>query len=171
MKSVNWVVKKSSLIVFVMCSFSAFSQVGQLAIPRVQQMPDFPSPYLMRDWKDVSVKYDQLVFSGATGQYLPLFGIKPEGINYPELQPILLQTYVGTNTNNQAEAINIIPALVGASLNNINKSNQAGTNWVDKAKDFFNKANGQNVYLNSYSTISGGDWWYDVMPNIFFYQL
>jgi hypothetical protein len=28
----------------------------------------------------------------------------------------LLDTYVGASANNQAEAINIIPALVGASL-------------------------------------------------------
>ena len=107
----------------------------------------------------------------SSGQFLPLMHLKPNGINYPALQPILLDTYVGTSTNNQAEAINIIPALVGATLVGINKSNQNGINWTEKAKDFFNKANGQNVYLNGYSTTSGTDWWYDVMPNVFFYQL
>jgi len=29
----------------------------------------------------------------------------------------------------------------------------------------------ENVYLNAPVTSSGSDWWYDVMPNIFFYQL
>ena len=53
----------------------------------------------------------------------------------------------------------------------LDKSNQNGINWVLKAKDFFNKANEQNVYLNAYSTTSGGDWWYDLMPNLYFYQL
>lgn len=137
-------------------------------------MPDLPAPYLMRDWKNVAVKYDQLAFSttaAIAGPYLPLVGFKTSGVNYPALQPILLQTYVGTNTPNQAEGINILPALVGASLMNINKSNQGGINWVEKSKDFFNKANNQNVYLNGYSTSSGNDWWYDMMPNIFFYQL
>ncbi|MBK7937220.1 MAG: T9SS type A sorting domain-containing protein [Lewinellaceae bacterium] len=39
------------------------------------------------------------------------------------------------------------------------------------SQDFFNKANGENIYLNNAGASSGGDWWYDLMPNIFFYQL
>jgi hypothetical protein len=31
--------------------------------------------------------------------------------------------------------------------------------------------NGQLVYLNNYSSHSGGDWWYDLMPNVYFHQL
>ncbi len=151
---------------------NAFAQPGQIAVNRVQLMPNFPAPYLMRDWKSVAMNYDQFIFSAtSTGQHLPLLSIKPVGVNYPELSPILLQTYVGTFSANQAEAINIIPAIVGASLVGINKSNHSGINWTEKTKDFFNKNNGQDVYLNGYSTTSGGDWWYDVMPNIFFYQL
>lgn len=131
-----------------------------------------PLAYSMRDWKQVATNYDALVFStSVTGQYLPLVSFRNEGINYPELSPILLQTYVGTNTANQAEAINIIPAIVGASLVGIDKQNQNEINWVEKTKDFFNKKNNQNVYLNGYNTTTGNDWWYDVMPNIFFYQL
>ncbi|HMG92674.1 MAG TPA: hypothetical protein VK589_21600, partial [Chryseolinea sp.] len=152
-------------------SASTFAQIGQVDIPRVQQMPNLPSPFLMRNWKDVATQYDELIFStSATGQYLPLIGEKPSGTNYPEVSPILLQTYVGSSSN-QAEAINILPALIGGSLMGLDKSNQNGINWVLKAKDFFNKANEQNVYLNAYSTTSGGDWWYDLMPNLYFYQL
>ena len=135
-------------------------------------MPDLPSPYVMRDWKDVTVKYDQFIFNtSATGEYLPFIGQKANGVNYPSLQPILLDTYVGSPSITQAEAINILPAIVGASLAGIDKSNQNGVNWSLKAKEFFNKANGQNVYLNGYATNSGHDWWYDVMPNVYFYQL
>ncbi len=39
------------------------------------------------------------------------------------------------------------------------------------SQDFFNKANGENIYLNNAGASSGNDWWYDMMPNIFFYQL
>ena len=164
--------KKYFLLLLLSCNISALAQIGQISINRVQQMSNLPSPYNMRNWKDVAINYDQLIFSTtATGQYLPLISLAPSGINYPEVSPILLQTYVGTSSPNQAEAINIIPALVGASLLNIDKTNQSGVNWVIKAKDFFNKANGQNVYLNGYSATSGGDWWYDVMPNVYFYQL
>jgi hypothetical protein len=164
--------KVTLLILLVVANISMLAQTGQIDITRVEQMPDLPTPYLMRNWKDVAIGYDHLAFSiSATGEHLPLISTKPSGINYAELSPILLQTYVGTNSTNQAEAINIIPALVGASLMDIDKSNQDGINWVLKAKEFFNKANEQNVYLNGYSTNSGGDWWYDVMPNVFFYQL
>jgi len=83
-----------------------------------------------------------------------------------------MDSYVGSSSHGiQAEAINIIPSLVSATLAGIDKSNQFGINWVESAKDFFNKHNGQNVYLNGRSSHSGHDWWYDVMPNVFFYQL
>lgn len=149
------------------------AQVNQINISRVTQMPNLPAPYIMRDWKDVAIKYDELIFStSAAGQYFPLIHLKANGINYPTLQPILLDTYVGSaNSGNQAEAINIIPALVGATLVGADKSNQNGMNWAIMSKEFFNKANGQNVYLNGYSATSGSDWWYDLMPNVFFYQL
>lgn len=127
----------------------------------------------MRDWKNVSIKYDSLIFNlKATGQYFPVMRLKSSGVNYPSLQPILLGSYIGSSSGgNQAEAINIIPAIVGASLLGVDKANQFGNNWVLKTKDFFNRANGQNVYLNGYSSSSGSDWWYDLMPNVFFYQL
>lgn len=165
-------IKLSLLLMLSTLNVSALAQAGQIDVSRVQQMPDIPSPYEMRNWKEVATQYDHLIFStGATGQYLPLMTTGPAGINYPEVTPILLQTYVGTTSSNQAEAINIIPAIVGGSLMNIDKSDQDGINWVSKAKEFFNRANGQDVFLNGYSTYSGGDWWYDIMPNIFFYQL
>ena len=149
------------------------AQTGQIAISRVETMPNLPMPYLMRNWKQVAIQYDQLIYTSViSGQYLPLLRQKASGINYPALQPILLDTYVGAaSSGNQAEAINIIPSLVGASLLGINKASQNGIDWTVKAKDFFNRANGQNVYLNGYSTTSGNDWWYDLMPNVFFYQL
>ncbi len=152
----------------------SFSQQGQLSISRIDKMPDSPKPLLIRDWKTVANDYDIYVFNtNKTGQYLPLSRIGTPGqFNYADNTPIFLDSYVGGDDHlNQAEAINIIPAIVGASLVGIDKSNQNGTNWVTKIKDFYNLKNGQNVYLNGYSTTSGHDWWYDVMPNVYFYQL
>lgn len=121
-------------------------------------MPDLPSPYEMRDWKDVARKYDDLVYS-------TLVKTKSSSINYAGIQPILLESYIGGN-DNAAEAINIIPSIVGASLVGKDK-----LTWAQQTKEFFNKANQQNIYLNGYSSLSGNDWWYDVMPNVFFYQM
>ncbi|MBT1689290.1 LamG-like jellyroll fold domain-containing protein [Dawidia soli] len=160
------------LVALVFGSRSGVAQPGQLSVPRVEQMPNLPAPYAMRDWKEVARQYDAFVFSQTqTGTHLPLVGFAAAGINYPTLQPILLDTYVGTNSHAQAEAINIIPAIVGASLVGIDKAQQNGIHWVEKIKDFYNAKNRQDVYLNSYSALSGNDWWYDVMPNVFFYQL
>jgi len=162
-----------SIVFFFAAPFSSLGQTGQIEIGRVALMPNMPSPYIMRDWKNVAVKYDSFVFKlNVSGQYLPVMHLKSNGVNYPSLQPILLDSYVGVNgSGNEAEAINIIPAVVGASLVGVDKTNQFGNNWVLKIKDFYNKTNGQNVYLNGYSSVSGNDWWYDLMPNVFFYQL
>ena len=164
------------LLLLQLCIFSllSFAQQGQLSISRIDQMPDLPKPLMIREWKTVAHDYDNFVFNTSkTGQYLPLSRLGTTGqFNYTDNIPLFLDSYIGAASHpNEAEAINIIPAIVGASLAGIDKSNQNGLNWVSKTKDFFNLKNGQNVYLNSYSTTSGSDWWYDVMPNIFFYQL
>ena len=164
------------LLILQLCLFSllSFGQQGQLSISRIDQMPDSPIPLSIRDWKTVAHDYDSYVFNTTkTGQYLPLSRLGTMGqFNYADNTPIYLDSYVGAASHpNQAEGINIMPAIVGASLTGIDKSNQNGTNWVAKTKDFFNLKNGQNVYLNDYSTTSGDDWWYDVMPNVYFYQL
>ena len=149
-----------------------YAQEGQISIDRIAQMPNSPEPYLMRDWKKVAREYDALVYNqNVTGQYLPLIFLKGTGTNYPENESFGLDTYVGTFANQSGEAINVLPSLIGATLVGIDKSNQEGKNWVLMSQDFFNKRPEENVYLNHPTTSSGRDWWYDVMPNIYFYQL
>ncbi len=134
-------------------------------------MPATPSPYLMRDWKKVAAGYDSLVFNtGLQGQYLPLSKTFAATVNYPGSTTFALQSYVGSSLS-RGEAINCIPAVVGATLAGIDKSNQQGMNWVAMCREWFNKANGLNVYLNSPSGSNWDDWWYDTMPNVFFFQL
>ena len=164
------------LLVLLLSAFTLqlFPQQGQLSISRIDQMPDLPVPLQIRDWNTVAHDYDSYVFNlNKTGQYLPLSRLGTQGqFNYTDNTPLFLDSYIGVDGHlNQAEAINIMPAIVGASLAGIEKSNQNGMNWVAIAKDFFNLKNNQNVYLNNYSTTSGDDWWYDVMPNVYFFQL
>ncbi len=144
----------------------------QINISRIEQMPNIPSPYLMRDWKNTAKGYDSLVFNfNLTGQYLPLSWNNNNTINYPGNNSFGLHTVVGTSDPGSAEAINCLPALIGASLVGIDKSNQDGNNFVLMAEEWFNKNNGENVYLNHPDAVTGDDWWYETMPNIFFYQL
>lgn len=151
---------------------SLFGQSGQIAIPRVELMPNQPAPYNVRNWKQVALHYDSFVYDlQKTGQYLPLSALGGNGVNYPQNPTFRLHTYVGTNSPLGNEAINVLPSLVAASLVGIDKTNQFGQNWLLMSQDFFNKANGENLYLNNAGASSGGDWWYDMMPNLFFYQL
>lgn len=163
-------------ILFHIFLFGAVSYVSaeQISIPRIEQMPNIPAPYQMRDWKKVAIDYDHFIFDvNQTGTYLPITKISTSnGTNYSDLKTIRMDTYVGQSDHgNVAEAINIMPAVVGASLVGVDKTAHFDTDWVIKVKDFFNLKNGQNVYLNNYSATTGSDWWYELMPSVFFYQL
>ncbi len=147
-------------------------QAQQLTIDRVTQMPNLPAPYLMRDWKQAARGYDNFVFNfNRSGQYLPLIWWLTNTVNYPNQISFGLHTVVGTTFPNSTEAINVLPAVVGASLVGIDKSNQNGNNWVLMSEEYFNRRPEENVYLNHPVGNSGNNWWYDTMPNLFFYQL
>jgi hypothetical protein len=156
-----------------LCTASlVIAQTGQIALPRVDQMPNQPAPYNVRDWQQVAMQYDSFLYNlNKTGQYLPLSFLGNAGINYPQNPTYRLHTYIGTNSPLGNEAINVLPSLVGATLVGANKTTQYGQNWLLMSQDFFNKANGENIYLNNAASSSGSDWWYDLMPNVFFYQL
>jgi len=144
----------------------------QINISRIEQMPDQPEPYFMRDWKSVALGYDSLVFnSRLSGEYLPLIHFYGNTINYPEHESFRLHTVVGTTAPLSAEAINLLPAVISGALVGIDKSNQHGKNYVLMCEEFFNRRPEENVYLNNPVTTSGDDWWYETMPNVFFYQL
>ncbi len=159
-------------IFFIFFVQQIFAQTGQIAIPRVDLMPNQPAPYNVRNWRQVALQYDSFVYDvQKTGQYLPLSYLKPAGVNYPQNPAFGLHTYVGTNSPLGNEAINVLPSLVGATLVGADKQSQFGRNWLLMSQDFFNKNNGENIYLNNAGASSGGDWWYDLMPNVYFYQL
>ena len=144
----------------------------QININRIEQMPNSPSPYVMRDWKQIAIGYDNFIFDfNLTGQYLPLIWTNTNTINYPEHNSFGLHTVVGTTSPFSSEGINLLPAVISASLVGIDKSNQNGNNWVLMCEEYFNKANNADVYLNHPTGSNWDDWWYDVMPNVFFYQL
>jgi len=144
----------------------------QIEIPRIEQMPDLPTPYVMRDWKKVTIEYDKFVFDfNKQGLYLPLIWWRTNTVNYPEHISFGLHTVVGTTVPNSAEAINVLPAVISASLVGIDKSKADGYNYVLMTEEYFNRRPEENIYLNHPVASSGGDWWYDTMPNVFFYQL
>ncbi|VAW29664.1 hypothetical protein MNBD_BACTEROID07-1143 [hydrothermal vent metagenome] len=158
------------ILVFSLIFNLSFAQ--QISIPRVSKMPDIPQPFEMRNWKQVATQYDKLVFNmNVSGQYLPLATVFNNTTNYPNHPGLAIQSYVGTNSLPGKEAINVIPAVVGATLVGIDKSDQYGYNWPLLCEEYFNRRPAEDVYLNSPVASSGHDWWYETMPNVFFYQL
>lgn len=142
-----------------------------VSVPRVEAMAPLSPTYGLRNWKQVARAFDSLAFDPARqGPYLPLNWTYTPGVNYPEHAGFGLSTYVGSPGRN-GEAIAALPALVGATLVGANKRTQFGQDWVRYAEDYFNRSNGEDVYLNNTQGRSGQDGWYDTMPNVFFLQL
>ncbi|MBU1098071.1 MAG: T9SS type A sorting domain-containing protein [Bacteroidetes bacterium] len=162
--------KRYSILIIMLISCNILGQ--QLNITQVEKMPNKPEPYLMRDWKQTAIGYDSYVFNfQASGQYLPLISINTNTVNYKNHNSFKLHTVVGTNSPGSAEAINCLPAVIGASLVGIDKSNKDGNNYVLMCEEWFNKRPEQNVYKNHPVDDTADDWWYETMPNVFFYQL
>ncbi|MGB6649474.1 MAG: hypothetical protein WBG01_13180, partial [Bacteroidota bacterium] len=70
-------------------------------------MPNRPSPYQMRGWKDVAIGYDSLVFDlSASGTHLPLVALNPNTVNYTNHGSFFIHSYVGTIHPTSAEGIN-----------------------------------------------------------------
>ncbi len=170
-KIISTIIKISTIILFAMnfvCDISA----QQISIGRIEQMPNYPLTYDLPDFKSIAVGYDSLIFDlNSSGNYLPAIFINGSTINYHEHNSFGIHSYIGTVNAENGEAINVLPAVVSASLNGIDKTNDRGYNWVLMCEEYFNKRSAENVYLNGPQGSSGGDWWYDTMPNIFFYQL
>jgi len=165
--------KSMLLCLWLLCCITAtVAQTTQIALPRVTQMPNLPAPYNLRDWKKVALHYDSFVYDiTRTGQYLPVVNQQNQGYNYPQNPAFGLHTYIGTKSPDGNEAINVLPSLVGAALCGADKTQQFGQNWVLMAQDFFAKNDGTGIYLNNKGGGSGSDWWYDLMPNVYFYQI
>ena len=152
------------------------SGVKQTAISRIEMMPDMPSPYKMLDWEQKAKDFDAYVFnedSGPFGKALIWYDNSRRNIDQETfgLYTALNDSRQGPGVNVEFhEAVTSMPALIGASLVGIDKSNQNGRNYVKMVQNYFNSDNGWNIMMNNTSA-SGGDWWYIVFPNVLYYAL
>jgi hypothetical protein len=159
--------------------------VAQVAINRVQSMPNQPTPYKMLDWKEKAIKFDRYIFDHDTiGEFLPLIWIDSAQRNVAQntfgLFTVIGDIRQGPNTNNGEfhEALASLGAVMSAGLVDIDKTNQDGYNYVKMAQNYFNSANGWNIIMNNTNAevamLGGGygrDWWYDVFPNVLYYAV
>ncbi len=144
----------------------------QQSIRVVGLMPNLPAPYQMRDWKKVAQGYDAFAFDfNARGKFLPVIAWDDHPVNYHG-RAFSIVSYVGFDPRKTGgEAINALAAVVGATLSGINKSDQHGHNFVAMCQKWFASAGGTDLYLNTESWVTGRTFWYELLPNILFYQL
>jgi len=150
------------------------SNGNQVKVDMVERMPNIPSPFKMRNWEKVAQDYDAFVFDfNKTGEHLPLIWWDKTHYNFHR-DTFGLASYVGTpvpKRDNHHEAINCMAAVLSATLVGSDKINQNGHNWVLMCENYFNRDNGENLYLNNPKVGTGGSFWYEIFPNILFYQL
>ena len=141
----------------------AVEEIPQSTIPRVERMPNLPQPFAMRDWRQVTWDYLDLVLDfERRGEHLPLVGWLDERhtmVSFP--------SYVGGP--NDPEAVNYLAAVISGALVGLDMRNHRGHDWVTLGTNFFNAEEG--VYVNRPHGSTGGSFWYDVFPNVLFYQL
>src|ERR1700709_487373 len=71
-----------------------FAEEQAAVIRQVQLMPDIPSPCIIRNWKQVAISQDKLLFNpNAKGQYMPLFHLVKD--DKQQVMTFGLPDYVG----------------------------------------------------------------------------
>lgn len=161
------------------------SVVTQTDISRVNLMPNMPQPYKIIDWKQKAIDFDRYVFDFNSD--LPTGSMIWLDDNQRNIPQITFGLYTAIHdvrqgpTNNNGEfheSLNSLAALLGAGLIGIDKTNQNGYNYVKMVQNYFNSDNGWNIVMNNtnpeVALLGGGygrDWWYDVFPNVLYYNL
>ena len=152
---------------------TVLAQARQLAPGRIDDLPDLPSPYEMRDWRAVARGADALMFDpDATGQYLPLVRFRRPYNGRLLTDSIFgVPSYVGDTRGEGLEGILTLPSVVSGLLVGIDKRDQGGVDYVRMTQDWFSRRDNEFVYLNLPLTSTGSDWWYETMPNVFFQHI
>ena len=156
----------------------------QIALQRVEKMPNHPKPYKYKDWKQTALDFDQTVFDfNQKGAYWPIVWLDKKGRNFTSttfgLYTAMGDVRMGPAINNgeNHEALGALGAVLGASLVGIDKSQQNGLDYVGMLRNYFNSDNGWNVimnFTNKGAHIGGGygnDFWYEVHNNVLFYSV
>lgn len=159
--------------------------VEQISISRVELMPNMPQPYKIIDWKQRALDFDNYVFDfNSTLPAGTMIWLDDNQRNIPQftfgLYTAVNDARQGLENNNGEfhESLTSLSALIGAGLVGINKTNQDGYNYVKMVQNYFNTDNGWNIFMNNtnpgVAKLGGGygrDWWYDVVPNVLYYNV
>lgn len=137
-----------------------------ISLPRVDLLPDRPTPYALRDWTRTAREYDRVVFDeGAKGPWLPLVWPVPGAANL-DRPGFGLPSYVGKEETRgkTGEAVTVLGSLLGPTMVGVDKRR-----WVELTPEFLNAEQGR--ILNDAGGRGSGSFWYDLMPSVVFTQL
>ena len=165
------------------CKTNTGVAVEQTPIARVEQMPDFPQPFKIIDWKQKALQFDSLVFNFSnTSGGGPFIWLDSARRNFDQvtygLYTVIGDVRQGPDKNNGEfhEALTAYNSLLSAGLLGIDKTSQQGYNYVKMAQNYFNSDTKWNIVMNNTNpavAMAGGgygrDWWYDVYPNVLYY--
>lgn len=177
------------LFTAIFASFRGTDKFGkavvQIAIPRIELMPNAPQPYKIIDWKQKAIDYDAYIFD--FNPDVPAGSMIWLDNSQRNLPQITFGLYTAINdcrqgpANNNGEfheSLNSLSAILGAGLMGIDKTRQNGYNYVKMTQNYFNSDTGWNIMMNNtcpeVALLGGGygrDWWYDVLPNVLFYAV
>ncbi len=139
---------------------------SQLSIPRVELLPDRPTPYALRDWGRTAREYDRVVFDGtANAPWTPLVWRVPHAPNL-DVPGFGVPSYVGKEETRgkPGEAVAVLGSLLGPTMAGVDKRS-----WVELTPEFLNAAQGR--VLNDAGSHGSGSFWYDLLPSVVFTQL
>ncbi|MGA2916300.1 MAG: dockerin type I domain-containing protein [Sedimentisphaerales bacterium] len=140
---------------------------SQYTLPRVEEMSNEPSPYLMRDWHKVTEGYvDYVLDNTKTGSYLPLSSWITSG---PWAGMFNMSSYVGRNIES-SEAINALALIVSGTLAGYDMSNYNGHDPVTGAANMYYCAS-QQMCGNNGGGCGNTEFWYKMLPAIFMVQI
>ncbi len=139
---------------------------SQLAIPRVDLLPDRPTPYLMRDWSKTAIDFDHFVFDrNQTAPFTPLVWSVPNTPNLEE-DGFGIPSYVGKEQvrGKWDEAITALGAVLGPTAVGVNKIAYA------KLLAQYHRP-GPGIVVNNVGSHGGNSFWYDLLPSVVFSQI
>lgn len=162
-----------TMLMLLPLEISARNKPEQIKIPLVEEMPDFPSPYKMKEWKSIAVKQDRLLFDhNAKGTFLPLIWIDNSRVNC-DMEAFGLPSYVGSLRNFEKgihfESLPTIGSVLSASLMGIDKTSYDGYDYVSMLRQLYNPTH--HLVLNSVSRAVGKTFWYEIFPTVAFSML
>lgn len=139
---------------------------NEYSLPRVEEMPNEPAPYVMRDWLDVTQGYvDYALDETKTGSYLPLSSWYTSG---PSADMFAIRSYVGSGWSN--EAINALALIVSGTLVGYDMTNYNGHDTIPGAVNMYYCVPQQMGDNNQYNC-GNPEFWYKMLPTIFLVQI